>query len=88
MILAKLLLLIFCRFDDEEATAVKRKRRFLVHPRQQRELEGENYNLYKELLDGETQFYKYFRMTKEWFALMENKQFPMSDSSSTIFRHR
>ncbi|CAG9782303.1 unnamed protein product [Diatraea saccharalis] len=68
------LALIAIALDDEEATAVKRKRRFSVHPTwQNREQEGEYHTLYKELLDDESQFYMYFHLTKECFALLENK---------------
>ncbi|CAK1595924.1 unnamed protein product [Parnassius mnemosyne] len=79
--------LIAIALDDEEATTVKSKRRFSVHPTwQKREQEGKYHTLYKELLDDETQFYMYFRMTKECFALLENKPSPHLHKKDTFMK--
>lgn len=81
------LALIAIALDDEASTAVNKKRRFSVHPTwQNREKEGEYHTLYKELLDDETQFYQYFRMTKECFAVLENKLRPHLLKKDTVMK--
>jgi len=57
---------------DEEG-AVRKKRRWAVHPAwSKREIEGEFFTVYKELIDDEVKFYGYFRMNRAcFFALLE-----------------
>lgn len=57
--------------DDEENENKKKKRRIWVHDLwKKRESEGEFITLFRELMDDETKFFKYFRMTQETFHIL------------------
>jgi hypothetical protein len=50
---------------DEETELLNPKKRKWVHEAwQKRESEGEFLTLYKELIEDETKFYQYFRMSE------------------------
>ena len=60
--------------DEEEEAEQKVKRRKWVHEAwQKRETEGEFATLYKELIDDETKFFHYFRMSKNCFRILLSK---------------
>lgn len=62
--------------EDEvlETRTETNKRRWSVHPAwRKRQSEGEFATLYKELIDDETKFYGYFRMSKECFSIFLGK---------------
>lgn len=65
--------------DDQvlESQIATSKRKWCVHPAwRKRELEGEFATLYKELIDDESKFYGYFRMSKECFTILLQKVEP------------
>lgn len=58
--------------DEEEAN--KTKKRMWVHKAwRRRDIEGEFATLYKELIDDQTKFYEYFRMSENCFNILLNK---------------
>lgn len=70
------LVAIAIALDEEvlERRIEARKRRWGVHPAwRKRDSEGEFVTLYKELIDDESKFYGYFRMSKECFSVLLEK---------------
>ncbi|KAG8295410.1 hypothetical protein J6590_081290 [Homalodisca vitripennis] len=60
--------------DDEEIENKRKKRRIWVHDLwKKRESQGEFITLFKGLMDDETKFFKYFRMTSETFHILLGK---------------
>lgn len=54
--------------DEEEQISLPKARRYWVHPiLRQRKRKGEFSTLYKELIDDETKFHRYFRMSPNEF---------------------
>ncbi|CAK1589075.1 unnamed protein product [Parnassius mnemosyne] len=75
--------------DDEvlEKRSETTKRRWGVHPTwRKREAEGEFALLYKELIDDESKFYGYFRMSKECFTFLLEKVKPDLTKKITRFQ--
>jgi len=72
---------------DEEAQSKKTKRRFWVHDMlKKRNIEGEYITLYKELLDDDTKFFQYLRMSKyKFYDLLSNIE-PVIKKKNTKFR--
>lgn len=57
--------------ENQVARPQTASRRWSVHPTwRKRKLEGEFATLYKELLDDESKFFGYFRMSKECFNVL------------------
>ncbi|XP_023228048.1 protein ALP1-like [Centruroides sculpturatus] len=76
--------------EEEESGCVEKqlkKRRFAVHPMNvKRKKEGEFYTLFKELVDDEERFLKYFRMSKYEFETIVTKIKPMITKQDTKFK--
>lgn len=65
----------------------QRKRRFAVHPMNvKRKKEGEFYTIYKELVDDEDRFFKYFRMSKYEFETIVTRITPVITKQDTKFK--
>ncbi|XP_050299931.1 uncharacterized protein LOC126738575 [Anthonomus grandis grandis] len=63
-------LLLIASLLDEDEPKPKRKRKW-VHPSlQYRSTRGEFHTLYPQLVDDETMFFQYFRMSKERFEML------------------
>lgn len=75
---------------DEETEIEDRKqkkRRFAVHPmNKKRKIHGEFFTLYKELIDNEERFFKYFRMSHYEFEFILNKIKPLITKQNTKFK--
>ena len=65
------LLMIAVLLDEDEERSSTKKRRIWVHPTLQRRLtEGEFHTLFPQLLEDDTRFHQYFRMSKEQFQIL------------------
>lgn len=81
------LLMIAILLDEEEELKIKRTRNVWVHPAwQKRYFEGEFITLYKELVDDESKFYQYFRMTMYSFNKLLNTVESEIQRQDTRFR--
>jgi hypothetical protein len=59
---------------DKEEGAERKRRMWAVHPKwSKREIEGEFFTLYKDLIGDEVRFYGYFRMNREFFLFYSRK---------------
>lgn len=59
--------------DEEEEKQLKKKRKWVHEAWKKREIEGEFNTLYKELVDDQTKFVQYFRMTESCFNILHDK---------------
>jgi hypothetical protein len=74
--------------DEEESEKIKKQTRNLwVHPAwQKRSVEGEFITLYKELVDDESKFHQYFRMSMYSFEKLLNTVESEIQRQNTRFR--
>ncbi|KAJ8981474.1 hypothetical protein NQ317_007000 [Molorchus minor] len=59
--------------EENEANSTKRKRVWVHDMLKKRKTEGEYHTIYKELLNDETKFYQYFRMSIFQFNYLLDK---------------
>lgn len=59
--------------DDEEQQQKKRRKIWVHDILKKRKTEGEFFTLHKDLVDDETNFFQYFRITKHTFQYILNK---------------
>lgn len=59
--------------DEEEQINKQKKRKWVHEAWRKREVEGEFHTLYKELLDDQTKFFEYFRMSESTFNVLLSK---------------
>lgn len=79
------LLLIAVLLDDDEAKPTGRRK--WVHPSLLcRATEGEFHTLFPQLLDDETKFFQYFRMSREQFEILLSKIGSDLKKQDTTFR--
>lgn len=72
---------------DEEVYQSKKRKKLWVHDiLKKRKLEGEFVTLYKGLVDDETKFFQYFRMTKHTFQYILDNISPYLTKQNTTFR--
>lgn len=72
---------------DEEASLKRKNRRFWVHNMlKKRNIEGEYITLFRELMDDETKFFQYFRMSKYKFHELLSIIEPVITKQNTTFR--
>lgn len=65
----------------------KRCRHIWVHPMlKNRKIESEFFTLHKELMDDETKFYQYYRMSKDQFRYLLDKIIGDITKNNTTFR--
>lgn len=80
--------IIALALEDEENEERQNKRRniWVDSAWKQRKLEGEFRTLFPHLMDDETKFYEYFRMTQHTFYQLLNKLVPRLRKHDTSWR--
>lgn len=82
-----LIALILDEEDENERLNSKRRRRIWIHPMlEHRKIESEFFTLHKELMDDETKFYQYYRLSKDQFNYVLNKIRRDITKNNTTFR--
>jgi len=72
---------------DEDEQVAQEPRKYWVHSAwKKRDTEGEFQTLYKELIDDETKFHEYFRMSMYSFDVLFNKIEKYIKKQDTNFR--